>query len=98
MHALTYGTPCITHDNPEHHGPEFEAIEPGGTGRFFREDDSTDLAAAIRDWLENRPDEQTVREACIAVIEQRYNPHTQLAVLNAAVEQSARPEELLRDR
>ena len=93
MHALAYGTPCITHDDPEMQGPEFEAIAPGKSGAFFREGDRADLAATIRDWLENRPDPATVREACHGVIAERYNARVQVARLNAAVQQTALPDE-----
>jgi glycosyltransferase involved in cell wall biosynthesis len=85
MHVLAYGTPVITHDNPEKQMPEFESIIPGKSGLFFSEGDVDDLAAKIRDWLETNPDRNVVRNACYAVIDKYYNPHTQLDILNAAV-------------
>ena len=36
IHALAYGTPVVTHDNPDFQMPEWEAIQPGITGELFR--------------------------------------------------------------
>ena len=36
IHALVYGTPVITHNNPCEQGPEFEAIKPGISGAFLK--------------------------------------------------------------
>ena len=51
MHSLSYGTPCITHNNFQQIGPEFEAIKQGVTGDFFEEDNVVSLAECIRNWI-----------------------------------------------
>jgi len=51
--ALTFGCPVITHNNFNHQGPEFEAIKPGFTGDFFKQNDSEDLAKVIHKWILN---------------------------------------------
>jgi glycosyltransferase involved in cell wall biosynthesis len=47
LHAFGYGLPVITHDNAEHHGPEFAAFHDGLSGRVFREDNPISLAASV---------------------------------------------------
>lgn len=50
IHALTYGTPVITNNNFSKQMPEYEAVVPGITGDFFKEDDINDLAGKILNW------------------------------------------------
>lgn len=45
--SLMHGRPVITHDNPDHHAAEWEAIRDGVSGRLFVEDDLDDLVASI---------------------------------------------------
>jgi len=82
IHCLTYGLPVITHNNPARQGPEFEAITPGVTGDFFREDDPEDLYRVIKQWtsisVERR---EEVRDLCYKTIEARYTPQYQIRVL-----------------
>ena len=85
MHAMVYGTPVITHDDPDDHGPEFEAILPGRTGAFFRRDDTDDLARAIADWLAAQTRRDAVRQECQRVIDTWYTPAFQAEIINAAV-------------
>ena len=51
MHSLIYGTPVITHDDPDEQGPEWEAIKSGINGQLFKKGDSSDLAKKIRVWV-----------------------------------------------
>lgn len=85
IHALAYGTPCITHDNPEAQGPEFEAICPGKTGTLYRYGDADDFAEKISQWLRDAPDRDTVRDSCYRIIDDYYNPHKQAQIIEAAV-------------
>lgn len=81
IHALSYGLPVITNDNFETQMPEYEAIEQGRTGDFFKENDVEDLAAKIKAWLNNNPDRNTVRKKCYEVIDSKYNPNYQVNIL-----------------
>ena len=81
MHAMTFGCPVISHDNFPLQMPEFEAIEPGKTGAFFKEDDTDSLAEAIRNWMANCGDREAVRQACYKVIDEKYNPHVQIRII-----------------
>lgn len=82
IHCLTYGLPVITHDNPARQGPEFEAITPGVTGDFFREDDPEDLYRVIKQWISISVERrEEVRDLCYKTIEARYTPQYQIRVL-----------------
>ena len=85
MHALAYGTPVITHDNPDFQMPEWEAITPGITGDLFKHGNSEDLARVISRWLSNGISRDIIFNNCLKIIENYYNPTCQLKVINGAV-------------
>jgi glycosyltransferase involved in cell wall biosynthesis len=81
IHALSYGTPVITHDNPKNQMPEFESIIEGFSGSFFHENSSADLALKIKNWINLNKDRNVVRANCFSVIDNKYNPQNQLQIL-----------------
>ena len=81
MHAMTFGTPVITHNNFVRQMPEFEAIEEGVTGAFFTEGSADSLADCIGQWLQKDIDREVIRQACYKVIDTRYNPHLQIEAI-----------------
>ncbi len=81
IHSLTYGSPIITGDDFSHQGPEFEVIQPGITGNFYRQNDVEDLAQTINDWLLNAPDRDSLRHNCYRVIDEKWNPYYQINVI-----------------
>lgn len=84
IHSLSYGTPVITHDNFENQMPEFEAIDRGVTGDFFKEDSISDLCQLIMRWINKSPEERNkIREACYQTIDQKYNPIIQIELLKS---------------
>lgn len=85
IHSLGYGTPVITHDDPNDQGPEWEAIVPGETGEIFKRGDVYDLARTIHKWCLHPWPDEAVRRQCMAVIEHFYNPDFQRQVINRAV-------------
>lgn len=85
IHAMTFGTPVLIHDRVEYHGPEWEAVEEGMTGFFYRFDDGDDLASKISAAVFPRPRKAEMSAACRAAIEERYNPHRQVETIVAAV-------------
>ncbi len=85
IHSLAFGTPVITHDDPEDQGPEWESIVPGKTGSVFRRGDVADLARAIEAWTRNSLPDESVREACHEVVERFYNPQFQRMAIDRAV-------------
>jgi glycosyltransferase involved in cell wall biosynthesis len=85
MHALAYGIPVVTHDNPDLQMPEWEAIQPGITGEFFRYGDVQDLARVIADWFEPGKSRKQLSVDCRRIIDRCYNPSYQAMVINGAV-------------
>jgi len=83
MHSMAYGTPVISHDNLDRQMPEAEAILPGITGAFFRENSREDLARVIAEWFDRHP-VKPERE-CIERIEAEYTPAFQRSVIEAAI-------------
>lgn len=81
MHAMTFGTPVISHNNCYKQMPEFEAIEDGRTGTFFVEDDINSLAIAIERWFNKGIDREKIRKECYKVIDEKYNPHVQVMTM-----------------
>lgn len=83
IHCLSYGTPVITHDNFDYQMPEAEAILPGLNGDFFKKDSIEDLAIKINKWFEDHKniDRDTIRENCYSIIDEKYNPYFQSALL-----------------
>ena len=81
MHVLMFGCPAITNDDFDHQMPEFEAIQKGKSGDFFKAGDSQSLADTISRWFsEHREDRETVRQDCYKEIDTKWNPHTQLDI------------------
>lgn len=82
IHSLSYGTPCITHDNHRATGPEFESIVPGKTGDFFRENDVRNLADTMSRWIELSSQERDlVRKQCRAEVERNWSISSQIKLL-----------------
>ena len=85
MHAMSFGCPVVSHNNFAKQMPEFEAIEEGRTGTFFKENDVDGLAKAINNWINTCNDREAVRQACYKVIDEKYNPHIQIKTLKKAI-------------
>ena len=85
MHAMSFGCPVISHNNFPMQMPEFEAIEEGKTGAFFKENDVDSLAETINKWINSCNDREAVRQACYNVIDEKYNPHVQLEILRKTI-------------
>lgn len=82
MHVLMFGCPAITNDDFSHQMPEFEAIQDGKTGTFFKSGDSISLADSISRWFaEHGKDRDQVRQACYKEIDTGWNPHNQIKLL-----------------
>ena len=81
IHSLTYGTPIITGDDFTHQGPEFEVIQPGVTGNFYKQNNVDDLAKTIYDWFKDVPERDKLRQTCYKVIDEKWNPYYQIDVI-----------------
>jgi glycosyltransferase involved in cell wall biosynthesis len=87
MHALGYGVPVLLHDRPEEHGPEWEAIREGKSGFFYRYGDIGDMADKIEGTLFPTSQKERMREACLAMIRNRYNAAAHAGAIISAVKQ-----------
>jgi len=85
MHALTFGTPVVLHDRVEHHFPEWEAIEEGKTGFYYRFEDTDDLAEKVEQAIFPVPAKNKMEGFCRAVIRDRYNPQFQKEMFVKAI-------------
>ncbi len=74
MHAMAFGTPVLIHDDVTQHGPEWEAVQEGITGFYYRCNDVADMTAKISEAIFPFPKKQAMAEACRTVIRERYNP------------------------
>lgn len=82
MHSLVFGTPTLTHNNFPYQMPEFEAIQEGKTGGFFKMDDVEDLAEKIDEWFGvNAAMREKIRQNCFKEIDEQWNPYYQIEVL-----------------
>jgi glycosyltransferase involved in cell wall biosynthesis len=86
MHALIYGTPVITHDDFDRQKPEFEVIQPGITGDFFRRGDPADLARTIEAWLFANKDRRSVANRCRERLLSCYTAENQREIIDNAVD------------
>ena len=88
MHVLMFGCPAITNDGFDSQMPEFEAIQENNTGAFFKEGDSVSLADCISRWFKDHKNErEKVRESCYQIIDTKWNPHNQIRILKAVLDQ-----------
>jgi len=83
IHCLGHGTPVCTHNNFSNQMPEFEAIEEGITGCFFKENDVEDLVKTINKWFALAIERDKIRKSCFNMIEQKYNPYKQLDIFKS---------------
>lgn len=86
VHALSYGTPALSHDNLSNQMPEIEIIEYGRTGLLFKENNIQDLANKIETWINNGKSRNTIRHLCYKKIDSHYNPYYQVSVFNKIIE------------
>lgn len=83
MHAMAYGVPCITHDDPKRQMPEYEAIVPGRTGELFCEGSVSSLAFTILKLRKNTKAHYS--KNCIDVIERSYNVDYQVGLIEKVI-------------
>lgn len=86
IHSLSFGTPVITHSNFCNQMPEFESIEDGVNGSFFKENDIQSLTKTVHLWFVNNPVKTNDLIAkCFKVIDDKYNPNYQIKTLKKAL-------------
>ena len=86
IHSLTYGCPVITHDNFSMQMPEFEAIENGVTGSFFKENCTEDLIGKIKIWIKKTDRErEQARINAFKEIDRKWNIDYQIEVIKESI-------------
>lgn len=85
IHAMSFGTPVITHNNFPYQMPEFEAVLPGKTGDFFEYDNLESLVNTIKRWFDKGHDRSEIRNNCYRIIDEKYNPFKQIEVIKNAI-------------
>jgi len=86
LHSLAFGTPVVSHSDPERQMPEHEAIIPGRTGSLFERGSAESLADALEPWLRRPLPSDETREACRAPVRRLWSPGYQVEALVRAVE------------
>lgn len=81
MHVMVFGTPVATHDDFKWQMPEFEAIQEGKTGIFFRRNDAHSIAISINRWFNQQKDREEIRQHCFHEIDTSWTPTFQLDVI-----------------
>ncbi|WP_285815056.1 glycosyltransferase [Thomasclavelia cocleata] len=82
IHAMTFGTPVITHSNFSNQMPEFEAIIPNKTGNFFTENSIENLVESISKWFSDKNySRERIRQYCYKEIDNFWTPKYQLDII-----------------
>lgn len=82
IHAMSFGTPIVTHDYFPYQMPEFEAILEGKTGDFYEYGKVESLVEIIRAWITNKRNKRNeIRQACFDEIDNYWTPQFQINVI-----------------
>lgn len=82
IHSMMFGCPCITNDDFDRQMPEFEAVQDGVTGAFFKSGEANALADAIELWFNlHKNDRDKVRKNCYNEVDNRWNLHRQIEIM-----------------
>lgn len=82
LHAMSYGTPVLSHNDFESQMPEYETVLPGKTGELYEKGNFDDFCAKIESWLTSGIDRAIIRDNCYDMINGKWNSNHQLSVLN----------------
>ena len=85
VHAMSYGTPVVSHNDFMTQMPEYETVVEGRTGLLYRAGDYADLKRAIRQWLTSGRSREEIRMDCYREIDARWNSLYQLDVLKSVI-------------
>ena len=82
LHAMSYGTPVLSHGDFESQMPEYETIIPGKTGELYEKGNFEDFCAKIKSWLTLGQNRAVIRDNCYDMINGKWNANHQLSILN----------------
>ena len=81
IHALSFGCPCISHNEFSLQMPEFESIIPGITGDFYDFGSPESLSNKILSWIDNHSNRNTIRQYCLNEVDLKWNPYSQIQTI-----------------
>lgn len=85
LHAMSYGTPVLSHGDFETQMPEYEAIIPGKTGELYVKGNFEDFCQKIELWLSNNKSRKQIRQNCYDIINGRFNSIYQIELLKRII-------------
>lgn len=86
IHAMTFGCPCISHNDFSQQMPEFEAIHEGVTGSFYEHNNVESLASCISHWFKvNLNNREKIRMACYKEVDNNWNPYYQMKIIKQVI-------------
>lgn len=87
LDTFMYGLPLITHGDPFSTGPEYETLNDGVNGLFFKKDSAADLAEKINEWLIIRKTKapSEIEDACHKPVDEKWNTYNQMTVISDVV-------------
>lgn len=91
IHALSFGTPVVTHNELSSHKPEHEAICEGINGSFVSVESVAEVFSKFEYWINRkRNDPVGLGNACRKPIEAFYNPRYQKQVMVKIIEEDCK--------
>jgi len=83
IHALTYGTPVITNNNEDTHGPEIESVVDEFSGKLFMDNSVESLAVQIEYFLTiTSARKEEYRKNALSIVRNKFNPSNQVRIFN----------------
>ncbi|WP_082079914.1 glycosyltransferase [Cupriavidus basilensis] len=84
IHSMTYGTPVITLGKPDEQMPEYEAVIDGVTGILYESQSAAGINSALVRFRSIFLNRKLTRECCFRVVDEIYNPRSQVDVIERA--------------
>ena len=85
LHAFGYGLPVVCGNEPQTHGPEFEALRPGENGELFPPGDVQGLSEVLGALLEDEPRCHRMAEAALDTAQRRFTLERMVDGFEAAI-------------
>ena len=89
LHALGYGLPVVTSDDPAEHNPEFAALGHDRNALLYRSGSVSDLAAALRRVLGDQPLRQRLSSDALRTVAEEFSLGAMVDGLEAAIRHAA---------
>ncbi|MFO0859502.1 MAG: glycosyltransferase family 4 protein [Phycisphaerales bacterium] len=85
LHAMGYGVPVLTCNNPARHGPEYDVIRPGHNGDVYEDGSIPDLAAKVIALLSDRNKLKAMSAEALHTATQQYSIASMVDGFEAAI-------------